>query len=1288
MKHHPASTNGFALVIALSLMAFILLLILSITTLVRVETQSANIQLGQLEARMNAQLGAMVALGDLQRYTGPDQRVTARADILLAPGVSGPAGQQKWTGVWSSKETTNDPLDAVDGLGGRQARWLVSGNETNGLIIDSNIPLSTDTVGLATASTGPGTGSVNDYGGLLDLEGNVIDRDDTVKAPKVEILGYDNALAGHYAYWVSDEGVKARVNMAEPSWDDNDDYSVEERSYFRTAMAQVADPTAVSNSDGDQLLAGSNSRWKDGSGNPGKIGSLKNIPMFLEGDLPGVDLSDVSREFFHDFTVHSSGVLANTKDGGLKRDLSTALLDDLPSDMKEGGANSPMFPPANGPSGPGQMNPGGPKWEQLSDYYNLAYDNSKKVSDEPIPLRMPTNEQVGFTPVITRSNFFVQGFAERNSAREASGNWCDNTDPGTLPGSDWEDWENSNSDWYRARGYRYSLGMFPLITLWNPYDRDMILGDLGLEFELPKIDIVDRPGSTTSVAAVGNYTSKWNGAEGVKRWTVKFVIQGGSLQDGVLKAGEAVNFSPPTNATYNAFTPTDNLLVARASAPFVNGFFTPPVASNSNAAFWENLAQLATNSASWSKSRLSLNFSGGKGSLWRQLVMLYSSADIGTGNQFISENRFKTIDVHGTGVFQQGWQQPRVILANRLMGMGPFSDYNLHIKNSGVSSSNPNYQDPFGIIKIYDANTSSYITQFRAFGPGTSYFSDFVGPQGDSQQNIKLGSTDEIEGNKLSDDGLSGYNPWGAAGAMRFPNVPIRTWANTGSESEIHLFLNMNPTAPVIHKEPNITWDESNDTMAESNVYSKGHVRPWVNNEEADYYDYHIASGTDELQARVGFSNTLSDGSERMVLFEVPDNIPLSIGQLAHANLMNFDVFSDGSSPAIGNCIPGNGDKWNSHTLQTYATPTYAIGNSLASPFLPLASTEEWFSSVRRPWVSVPAAHYDYSYKLNDALWDGYFFSGITDANPTFPLPNSRLSASNSLVNNLDLITENRAAANLLLDGAFNINSTSVTAWESVLGAMRDIKTEGHSLDTELRHNFARFNEPQMGVATNGESVPQLSNKDQLLTGYRNLTDAQIASLASEIVDEIRLRSATPDQNGAKYPFLSLSEFINRSPTSNNQAFALRGALQAAIDKANLNGLESDNTGLWAESAEYPLYYDSGDTPIIDRPKADGMPGAFMQSDLLAKIGAFIQARSDTFTIRSYGSSQEQFGSSEGSRAYYEMVVQRTPSYVDPSVDPDYVNEYGIPTQLTDTNEKFGRNYEIKSQRWVAADEI
>jgi len=1280
MKSRPAPNHGFALVIALSLMAFILLLILSITTLVRVETQSANIQLAQLKARMNAQLGAMVALGDLQRYTGPDQRVTARADILLAPGANEIAGQSRWTGVWSSNDITSTSnlssaekkaleLDSADGLDDHKPRWLVSGNDPNASTLDPSaaLPATVETADLAT------------LGGSVPDETEY--QDDTVKAPKVEILGENNVPEGHYAYWVSDEGVKARVNMADPFLDSgaynlNDPYSDE--AYYRTAMAQVADPTAVTNSDGDRLLTGTNSRWKDETQYPDKISSLKNIPMFTGDNLP-------SDEFFHDFTVHSSGVLANTKDGGLKRDLSTALLN-LPDDMKDGGENSPMFPPANTSSGPGQMDPGGPKWEQLANYYRMAsglrtldIDGIEIVGSElplagAVGLRMPTNEQVGFTPVITRSNFFVCGFAERNPVREASGNWCFNTDPATLPGTDDEDWEEEKDnsvppsvigppgDWYYAKGYNYSLGMFPLITLWNPYDRDMTFDDLGLEFELPQIDIVSSGGSTNTVAATGIKTSRWNGktsggANEVSRHTVKFVIRGITLG-----AGEAVNFSPPCNSFYDKDDPSENVLVARASAPYVNGFFTPAVTSTSDEVFWQSRAVRETNYATGSRSQLSLNFSK-KASLYKQQVMLYSSTDV-KNYQFLSENRFKAIDITGFGVFTSPWHQQSVILTNRLMGIGG-NGYNLHIAPSGLIKT---YQEPWSQDPSEDKRTS--------------YFSDFIAPSGDSKKtNHSYPFTDLIEGDTLADDGLGYRNPWGNVGAMRFPKVPARTWANKGNESDIHLFLNINPTAPVIHKEPNFTYDQATEPLSQSNVYSQGHVKPWDRDESDIYYQEHISAGTEFEEAHVGLSNTAQDGSERMVLFEVPDNIPISIGQLAHANLMNFDVLGDGSTlPAIGNKVKGNENKWNSHTLQTYATPTYAIGNSLANPFLSLARTEEWFPSVRTPWTAVPAAHYDYSYKLNDALWDEYFFSGITDGNPTFPLPNSRLSPSNLTSSNSNLKMENRAAANLLLDGAFNINSTSVAAWESVLGAMRDIETSGHSLGSTLRHNFARFNEPLEGTPSYGsESVPLLSSKDELAAGYRNLSDAQIARLASAIVDEIRLRRNSGTGEG--YPFLSLSEFINRSPQSNTQAFAWRGALQAAIDKANLNGRELGNTGLWAESGEYPLYYDSDDTPIIDRPKADGMPGAFIQSDLLAKIGAFIQARSDTFTIRSYGSSREQFGSEDGSRAYYEMVVQRTPAYVDLRND-------AYEDATLDVNQEFGRKYEIKSQRWVAADEI
>ena len=233
MKHRPASTHGFALVIALSLMAFILLLILSITTLVRVETQGANIQLAQLEARMNAQLGAMIALGDLQRYTGPDQRVTARSDILLAPGVSGIAGQTRWTGVWSSKETTNNPLDTADGLAGRQPRWLVSGNgsDPNTSALDPNLGVTGETIELATLGV-----SVIDKGN--------INQDDTVKAPKVEILDENNVPSGHYAFWVSDEGVKARVNMADPHLKSADP----EAEYYRWRKLQTQQRSVIQKS--------------------------------------------------------------------------------------------------------------------------------------------------------------------------------------------------------------------------------------------------------------------------------------------------------------------------------------------------------------------------------------------------------------------------------------------------------------------------------------------------------------------------------------------------------------------------------------------------------------------------------------------------------------------------------------------------------------------------------------------------------------------------------------------------------------------------------------------------------------------------------------------------------------------------------------------------------------------------------------------------------------------------------------------------------------------------------
>ncbi|MGE9296328.1 MAG: hypothetical protein ACQKBV_08605 [Puniceicoccales bacterium] len=72
---------GFALIISLVLMSFIFLLVVSLLTLTRVElSTSSHLQMEQ-RARENSLLGLQVALSELQKATGPDQRVTARADL-------------------------------------------------------------------------------------------------------------------------------------------------------------------------------------------------------------------------------------------------------------------------------------------------------------------------------------------------------------------------------------------------------------------------------------------------------------------------------------------------------------------------------------------------------------------------------------------------------------------------------------------------------------------------------------------------------------------------------------------------------------------------------------------------------------------------------------------------------------------------------------------------------------------------------------------------------------------------------------------------------------------------------------------------------------------------------------------------------------------------------------------------------------------------------------------------------------------------------------------------------
>ena len=106
--------EGFSLVVGLLLTGLLTAVGLGFSTLVQVDLAQARRTRLQLEAREGARLALHLALGQLQRMAGPDQRITGSAGLL--GDAVGPSART-WVGVWNAAEPEAAPV------------WLVSGRE-------------------------------------------------------------------------------------------------------------------------------------------------------------------------------------------------------------------------------------------------------------------------------------------------------------------------------------------------------------------------------------------------------------------------------------------------------------------------------------------------------------------------------------------------------------------------------------------------------------------------------------------------------------------------------------------------------------------------------------------------------------------------------------------------------------------------------------------------------------------------------------------------------------------------------------------------------------------------------------------------------------------------------------------------------------------------------------------------------------------------------------------------------------------------------------------------------
>ena len=497
------------------------------------------------------------------------------------------------------------------------------------------------------------------------------------------------------------------------------------------------------------------------------------------------------------------------------------------------------------------------------------------------------------------------------------------------------------------------------------------------------------------------------------------------------------------------------------------------------------------------------------------------------------------------------------------------------------------------------------------------------------------------------------------------------------------------------------------------------------------------------------------------VLFPIPRRPLLSLAQLGSAGTaqVNTDAdFTVGSSFAH----PGIMDLTK---ITDWPGPKLETGDDKAIPENGYVAIHEGTRMIR----NFAHVRTDHAFAANLALWDAYYFSGLNLQATSYSLPGEKntFPTGPDLSTDTDIATDQKnalkkaagnsstfdetsfqsikealeagynplankrvvfqpdtkgaaangtfpaanqfphptyLARNALYDGGFNVNSTSKSAWKAVLAGMRgQTLPDGSSVSGTVLTKFARSFKPTTGL-TNAWN------------NYRELTDAEIETLAAQVVKEVRDRG----------PFMSLGDFINRRLLASEHG--LKGALQAAIDKSGINknaiteaggGLSNGTFAAPDAAVEFIDFVDpNGNTGRGGRNFTDkngdgsgvygvlkratnpfakrfpniasmsetndekkvtaglGAPKVVTQLDLLNTVGPNLTARSDTFTVRAYGEALDNVGNTIG-RAWVEVIVQRTTQFMLPSARGPAYEEMNRRKSAYRVNGLFTKDYDF-----------
>ncbi len=1161
--------RGFALVISLSLMVLLTILAVGLLTLSTVSLRGAANADAMQVARANARMALTMAIGQLQKQAGPDQRITASASVA---DESHPAGV---TGTWKSWRPKPEGSDYRSEKADRFTGYLMSNTDPAAKPNAGSIPSSGEQVLLV----GKGTLGVKP------------DKKTEVNAPIIPLAAAGSnkgaAPTGALAWNTIDEGVKGRIDLA-PAEDKSQPTDGELVSKMGAPARNKAGQL-----DGLDFL-------------DGKVDELTTkLPKLVSTGEVGLAAStkDVFGKYFHDFSVSSNSLQTDAANGGLKTDLSV-LFDTatLPTEY----STKRLYSNTSSPL-PGATN-SDPMWAALQHYYRLyqrttANDNPKQgmkafvsqnyrvaqVSDQTLrdvryEPNMATLRESIIMPTLSRVDIVFSLIG-----RDPHGPWAP----------------------LATAGYTNVIHLMylPVITLHNPYNVPLRFTEIEVEFQDLPMGFQFFVDGKPCTAGINAFNQLYTGKEGGTEPKIFKVTLSGDLnaaKEIVMGPGETRIFGKPfppewtwaqevaangdkffdwqNNKTGNSNRVMPGMITGPNDGVGYDLDWVTPGTNNGARADWLNARSASgmlpvkpNESVSVKygpKTQMSPDGSKNKFAVKMRLKTGTTVRDYATTQVFFqNEVKLKSILEEGTSPrfteprsFPETYPKPTVD--------APVTAASLH-EDNGTQIKKYTHARPFAIFSLSGKTTQESFTRSR--------------PAADTGAAVQMATCEFITNTS------QGANPY------EFTLTPVRS----------------------------------------------GTAAMEFDGEKAFFFGGH---GNQR-------------GETAATYFEIPVAPLQSVAQLRHANTGTM-----GSAPYF----------------------TYSVGESRAHPALP-SNAAKFNAASNRTLL-------DHSWLANDQLWDKYYFSTLASlqgtgytgsaaksevelANDFFAgtskLPNPRNiaclpagMASADAASKAIEVGGAKSAAYLMTRGGFNVNSTSESAWVSVLSALSDapVPIFGGSVESTGKDvPMLRTRRPSAGSNSGGRPL------DQLWNSYRKLNSGEIHTLAQEMVKQVRKRG----------PFLSMADFVNRNLADSE--LAKNGAVQAALDASGINGIINSNA-LNVDPTLAATYNWKNPSVITNTNTAVGTPGDITQGDVLTAIGSFATVRSDTFKIRAYGEARDK-DNKVIARAWCEAVVQRFPDYVDSHDAPEVMPDANANT-MQKANQNFGRRFQTISFRWMNKDEV